>query len=101
MARYGGSMSGEHGDGRARSELLPLMYSPAALRLFGQVKQLFDPDNLLNPGVLVDPEPLARNVRIAETRRSPMAVAYPSSTSPCTSAPESASAGPTPPALAR
>lgn len=77
VARYGGSMSGEHGDGRARSELLPLMYSPAALRLFGQVKQLFDPDNLLNPGVLVDPEPLARNVRIAETRRSPMAVAYP------------------------
>ena len=70
------AMSGEHGS-RARSELLPLMYSPAALRLFGQVKQLFDPDNLLNPGVLVDPEPLARNVRIAETRRSPMAVAYP------------------------
>lgn len=77
VAGYGGSMSGEHGDGRARSELLPLMYSPDALRLFGQVKQLFDPQNLLNPGVLVDPEPLDRNVRIAEVRRSPLAMSHP------------------------
>ena len=77
VASYGGSMSGEHGDGRARSELLPLMYSPAALGLFAQVKHLFDPQNLLNPGVLVDPEPLANNVRIAETRRSPLAIKYP------------------------
>ena len=51
--RYGGSMSGEHGDGRARSELLPLMYSPAAIELFARVKAVFDPDDLLNPGVLV------------------------------------------------
>ncbi len=77
VASYGGSMSGEHGDGRARSELLPLMYSPTALSLFGQVKNIFDPHNLLNPGVLVDPEPLDRHVRIAETRRSPYALAYP------------------------
>ncbi len=58
VASYGGSMSGEHGDGRARSGLLPLMYSPAAIALFGQVKALFDPLNLLNPGVLVDPRPV-------------------------------------------
>lgn len=77
VARYGGSMSGEHGDGRARSELLPLMYSPAALNLFAQVKHLFDPRNLLNPGVLVDPEPLAERVRIAEARLSPLAIAHP------------------------
>ncbi len=43
VAGYGGSMSGEHGDGRARSGLLPTMYSPAALALFGQVKACFDP----------------------------------------------------------
>ncbi len=43
VARYDGSLSGEHGDGRARSELLPLMYSPEALRLFGAVKHIFDP----------------------------------------------------------
>lgn len=76
-ARYGGSMSGEHGDGRARSELLPLMYSPAALSLFGQVKQIFDPQNLLNPGMLVDPEPLNANLRIPQLRRSPLAMKNP------------------------
>jgi len=64
-ASYGGSASGEHGDGRARSELLPAMYSPAAIGLFGAVKQLFDPANLLNPGVIVDPAPLDANLRVA------------------------------------
>jgi FAD/FMN-containing dehydrogenase/Fe-S oxidoreductase len=63
VASYGGSMSGEHGDGRARSALLPAMYSAAALRLFGQVKGAFDPDNLLNPGVLVDPQPVDADLR--------------------------------------
>ncbi len=66
VARYGGSLSGEHGDGRARSELLPFMYTPAAISLFGKVKGILDPDNILNPGVLVDPEPLDANVRVAE-----------------------------------
>jgi len=63
VAGYGGSLSGEHGDGRARGELLPLMYSPAALRLFGRVKAAFDPGELLNPGVLVSPRPLDADVR--------------------------------------
>jgi FAD/FMN-containing dehydrogenase/Fe-S oxidoreductase len=63
-ASYGGSASGEHGDGRARSELLPAMYSPAAIGLFGAVKQLFDPANLLNPGVIVDPVPLDADLRV-------------------------------------
>jgi FAD/FMN-containing dehydrogenase/Fe-S oxidoreductase len=63
VAGYGGSLSGEHGDGRARSGLLPAMYSAAALELFGQVKAAFDPDNLLNPGVLVDPRPVNADVR--------------------------------------
>ena len=62
-AGYGGSMSGEHGDGRARSALLPAMYSPAALELFGQVKAIFDPENRLNPGVLVDPRPVTEDLR--------------------------------------
>jgi FAD/FMN-containing dehydrogenase/Fe-S oxidoreductase len=64
VAEFGGSLSGEHGDGRARSELLPRMYSPEALRLFAGVKEIFDPTNLLNPGVLVDPEPLDRALRV-------------------------------------
>lgn len=54
-ASHGGSVSGEHGDGRARTELLRYMYSPDMLDLFAQVKALFDPDNLFNPGVLTAP----------------------------------------------
>ena len=63
VAGYGGSMSGEHGDGRARSALLPAMYSASALDLFAAVKAAFDPDNLLNPGVLVDPRPVDADLR--------------------------------------
>ncbi len=54
-AAHGGSVSGEHGDGRARSELLHFMYSPEMLDLFARVKHVFDPGNLLNPGVLAAP----------------------------------------------
>jgi FAD/FMN-containing dehydrogenase/Fe-S oxidoreductase len=64
VAGYGGSLSGEHGDGRARSRLLQVMYSEAAIELFGQVKAAFDPDNALNPGVLVDPQPVDADIRV-------------------------------------
>ena len=60
---YGGSLSGEHGDGRARSELLPRMYSAAAMRAMGQVKAFFDPAGVLNPGVVVEPTQLTANLR--------------------------------------
>lgn len=66
VGKYGGSISGEHGDGRARSELLPKMYSSPAVDLFAQVKALFDPENLMNPGVLTGPagpDGVAENVR--------------------------------------
>lgn len=62
-ASFGGSLSGEHGDGRARSELLSTMYSKEALSLMSQFKGLFDPDNLMNPGVIVDPAPLDADLR--------------------------------------
>ncbi|MDQ1482496.1 MAG: hypothetical protein QOF35_572, partial [Actinomycetota bacterium] len=68
VAGYGGSLSGEHGDGRARSALLSAMYSPAALQLFGQVKAAFDPSNSLNPGVLVDPRPVDADLRAVALR---------------------------------
>ncbi|MFJ8578382.1 FAD-binding and (Fe-S)-binding domain-containing protein [Micromonospora sp. NPDC093277] len=64
-ARHGGSMSGEHGDGRARGELLPLMYSTDAIALFERVKAVFDPHDVLNPGVIVRPAPLDADVRVA------------------------------------
>ncbi|MGK5683322.1 FAD-binding and (Fe-S)-binding domain-containing protein [Actinoplanes sp. URMC 104] len=78
VGEFGGSLSGEHGDGRARSELLPHMYSPDALALFAGIKRAFDPGNLLNPGVLVDPDPVDADVRPAG--RFPLqglALAYP------------------------
>ncbi|GAC1327777.1 MAG: FAD-binding and (Fe-S)-binding domain-containing protein [Mycobacteriales bacterium] len=78
VASYGGSLSGEHGDGRARSELLPLMYSPAALAAFGAFKAAFDPANLLNPGVLVAPRPVDADLRLAAAPpvRAGLALAY-------------------------
>ncbi|WP_138444411.1 FAD-binding and (Fe-S)-binding domain-containing protein [Sinomonas susongensis] len=63
VARYGGSLSGEHGDGRARSELLPVMYSAEALGAMAEFKALFDPDDFLNPGVVVHPAPLDADLR--------------------------------------
>jgi FAD/FMN-containing dehydrogenase/Fe-S oxidoreductase len=73
VASYGGSMSGEHGDGRARSELLGRMYSAEAMALMGRVKATFDPARLLNPGVLVDPEPLDAALRLAAPPAGPLA----------------------------
>ncbi|MBX7445969.1 MULTISPECIES: FAD-binding and (Fe-S)-binding domain-containing protein [unclassified Arthrobacter] len=62
-AHYGGSLSGEHGDGRARSELLSTMYSPEALQAMEKFKALFDPEDLMNPGVVVRPAPLDADLR--------------------------------------
>ena len=63
VASHGGSLSGEHGDGRARGELLPLMYSPDAIRLFEEFKALLDPADLLNPGIIVRPAAIDADLR--------------------------------------
>ncbi len=68
VASYGGSLSGEHGDGRTRSALLPLMYSPDAIAAMAAVKGVFDPDRSLNPGVVVDPAPVDASLRVPATR---------------------------------
>ena len=73
VAAHGGSMSGEHGDGRARSELLPLMYSPAVIDLFAAFKALLDPADALNPGVVVRPRPLDADLRRPAARPLPAA----------------------------
>lgn len=64
VAANGGSLSGEHGDGRVRSELLPRMYPGATIDAFGALKRLVDPGRLLNPGVIVDPDPLDDYLRL-------------------------------------
>ncbi len=73
VASYGGSMSGEHGDGRARSELLGRMYSADAVALMAAVKHVLDPRNILNPGVLVDPDPFDASLRLASPPAGPLA----------------------------
>ncbi|WP_052428183.1 FAD-binding and (Fe-S)-binding domain-containing protein [Actinopolyspora erythraea] len=61
---HGGSLSGEHGDGRARSELLSQMYPRPMLAAFERFKTAFDPDGLHNPGVLTRPEPVDGDLRL-------------------------------------
>jgi FAD/FMN-containing dehydrogenase/Fe-S oxidoreductase len=73
VAEFGGSLSGEHGDGRARSELLPKMFGAELIGAFREFKAAFDPDRRMNPGVIVDPEPLDTNLRIG-AQYNPVAV---------------------------
>ncbi|MCF2535416.1 FAD-binding oxidoreductase [Streptomyces sp. FB2] len=76
VVAHGGSLSGEHGDGQARAELLPRMYGEETVRLFERAKGVWDPDDLLNPGMLVRPAPLDANLRFAVLPREPVDVAF-------------------------
>ncbi len=69
----GGSLSGEHGDGQARAELLPKMYGADVVRLFGAYKDVWDPAGGMNPGVLVRPARLDENLRFAVLPATPFA----------------------------
>ncbi|MFE3215673.1 FAD-binding and (Fe-S)-binding domain-containing protein [Streptomyces antimycoticus] len=64
VTSYGGSLSGEHGDGQARGELLPRMFGDRLVTAFGEVKDLFDPDNRMNPGKVVAPHPVDEDLRL-------------------------------------
>ncbi|AZM61631.1 MULTISPECIES: FAD-binding and (Fe-S)-binding domain-containing protein [unclassified Streptomyces] len=76
VVSHGGSLSGEHGDGQARAELLPRMYGPETVALFERVKAVWDPDDLLNPGMLVRPAPLDADLRFSVLPREPVDVAF-------------------------
>ena len=60
---FGGTMSGEHGDGYARSSLNPKLFGPELYEALQDVKRTFDPDGLMNPGKIVDAPPLTENLR--------------------------------------
>ncbi|HET9893879.1 MAG TPA: FAD-linked oxidase C-terminal domain-containing protein [Streptosporangiaceae bacterium] len=64
VVSYGGSLSGEHGDGQSRGELLPKMFGPALMRAFGEFKAAFDPGNKMNPGKVVEPYRLDENLTL-------------------------------------
>lgn len=66
---FGGTITGEHGDGIVRSGLLERLYGPRIIEAFRKVKQLFDPDGLMNPGKIVDPWPMTQQLRHGEHYR--------------------------------
>ena len=71
LKEYGGTLSGEHGDGRVRSELLPFMYDDTSIGLFAQVKAICDPDDLMNPGNIVAPAAITDDLRPVRPRARP------------------------------
>ncbi len=68
--RLGGAVSGEHGDGLARSEFLERAFGVEVVALFRRVKQVADPQGILNPGKIVDPPPMDRNLRYGPAYRA-------------------------------
>ena len=78
VVRYGGSLSGEHGDGQSRAELLPKMFGPELVEAFREFKAIWDPDGLMNPGKVVDAARLDENLRFAfaSANRPPIRTAF-------------------------
>lgn len=64
VVRHGGSLSGEHGDGQARAELLPIMFGDEVVTAFQEFKAIWDPAGKMNPGKVVDPYPITSNLRL-------------------------------------
>ena len=69
VVSLGGSLSGEHGDGQSRSELLPRMYSPRIMEAFATFKRIWDPTNRMNPGDKVEPKKLDDDLRFGPSYR--------------------------------
>jgi FAD/FMN-containing dehydrogenase/Fe-S oxidoreductase len=71
VVEFGGSLSGEHGDGLTRSEFLPILFGPRIMQLHHEVKRLFDPEGLMNPGKIVPPvQRMSENLRFGEAYRA-------------------------------
>jgi FAD/FMN-containing dehydrogenase/Fe-S oxidoreductase len=66
VVHYGGSLSGEHGDGQQRAELLPKMFGPELMQAFREFKSLWDPEWKMNPGKLIEAYKLDENLRLGE-----------------------------------
>jgi FAD/FMN-containing dehydrogenase/Fe-S oxidoreductase len=64
VVKYGGSLSGEHGDGQAKAEFLPVMYGPELMQAFREFKAAWDPLHRMNPGKLIDAYPVDANLRL-------------------------------------
>jgi FAD/FMN-containing dehydrogenase/Fe-S oxidoreductase len=64
VIQFGGVLSGEHGDGQARGELLPKLYGPELVQAFREFKAIWDPRNRMNPGKVIDSRPILSNLRL-------------------------------------
>ena len=64
VVRYGGSLSGEHGDGQAKAEFLPVMYGAELMQAFREFKRIWDPLGRMNPGKVIDALPADENLRL-------------------------------------
>ena len=64
VVALGGSISGEHGDGQSKAELLPKMFGDELVQAFREFKSIWDPDWKMNPGKVVDPYPITSNLRL-------------------------------------
>jgi len=71
VKKYGGSLSGEHGDGRLRGEFIPLMVGEKVYQLFKDVKRAFDPDNIFNPGKITATPPMDTHLRYTPGQATP------------------------------
>ncbi|HET7340144.1 MAG TPA: FAD-linked oxidase C-terminal domain-containing protein, partial [Methylomirabilota bacterium] len=71
VLRHGGSLSGEHGDGQSRAELLGQMYGPELVGAFREFKAIWDPEGRMNPGKIVDPYRITENLRLGTTYAPP------------------------------
>jgi FAD/FMN-containing dehydrogenase/Fe-S oxidoreductase len=74
--RLGGSLSGEHGDGQSRGELLGRMYGPELMEAFREFKRIWDPDWKMNPGKKIDANPLDQNLRLGPDYHPPHLKTY-------------------------
>jgi len=71
VKKYGGSLSGEHGDGRVRAEFIPLMIGEKNYQLLGRIKQTWDPGSIFNPGKIVDAPPMDTFLRYDAGQQTP------------------------------
>jgi Fe-S oxidoreductase len=76
IKRYGGSLSGEHGDGQSRGELLPIMFGEELVQAFREFKEIWDPDWKMNPGKVVRPYRRDENLRYGEQYDPPQWPTY-------------------------
>ncbi|WP_224482831.1 FAD-binding and (Fe-S)-binding domain-containing protein [Robertkochia aurantiaca] len=72
VKKYNGAMSGEHGDGRVRSEFIEMMIGSENYQLLRGIKKIFDPQNIFNPGKIIDPVPMDTSLRYEKDRKEPL-----------------------------